>query len=189
MSAPLAALPAEPRGGSVLAPDTGAADPSPESPVTGVVGDVEGTKTCVCGRAYKPRQKNQAHCSSKCYDRAYNLRRPVVRQQPLPFAPEPIRVARPPHNPALVRKLKPATLHVLGLLGDGLPHTRQELARVGGIRYSARVAELREAGHCVLGPTRSPRHGIFETEPLGPDAIERYRLRQPRVTPRAGVGE
>jgi hypothetical protein len=46
---------------------------------------------------------------------------------------------------------------------------------VGGARYSARVEELRAAGHRIKGPSKSPTHGIYETE-LMVDGVEMYRL-------------
>ncbi len=135
-----------------------------------------------CDREIPPQQVRRGEAKRYCSDRCRRAHWEALhpRQAALDFRPEPIRVARPPHSPALVRKLKPAALHILGLLGDGAPHTRQELARVGGARYSARVGELRDAGHRILGPAKSPRHEIYEIEPLGPGAVERYRLEATR---------
>ncbi len=91
-----------------------------------------------------------------------------------------IRIGVPPHDPRLVRKLKPAALHVLGLLGDGRPHTRVELERIGGNRYCSRVNELRRAWHHILGPRgwTSPVPGIGYVSELEPkqDDLECYRL-------------
>lgn len=103
----------------------------------------------------------------------------VAAQQSFTFTPVLIRVAVPPHHPALVHRLKPATLHVLGLLADGQPHTRLELAAVGGNRYCARVKELRAAGHRILGPRGWRNHRNEwepEIEPLDRDGVEQYRL-------------
>lgn len=132
---------------------------------------------CGCGRPV-PETRKRAHfkreyATDACRARVWNR---VLRQAALDFSPPVLRVARPPHNPALVRRLCRAALGILGLLGDELPHSRQELAQVGGARYSARVGELRDAGHVILGPAKSPRHGLYETEPLGPGNVERYRL-------------
>lgn len=122
------------------------------------------------------RGSERVHCSPACRRKAWDdANRPRV-QASLAFEPAPIRVAQPPHNPKLVSKLKPAALNVLGLLGDFEPHSRHELARVGGARYSARVGELRDAGQRILGPSKSARHAIFETEPAGPGGLEMYRL-------------
>lgn len=99
----------------------------------------------------------------------------VAAQQSLSFEPAILRVAVPPHNPRLAARLKPAALHVLGLLGDGKPHSRHELATVGGNRYAARVGELRDAGHLILGPSKSRKHQIWDTEPMAGD-VECYRL-------------
>ena len=98
-----------------------------------------------------------------------------ARQAALDFNPAPLRVHTPPHDPSKVRKLARAALQILGLLGDGQAHSRHELYRVGGARYSARVEELRAAGHRIKGPSKSPRHGIYETEPMV-DGVEMYRL-------------
>ena len=89
-----------------------------------------------------------------------------------------IPLAVPPHDPGKRWALKRAARHILALLQDGCPHSRHELARVGGNRYIARLAEIRAAldGRAlVLGP-RAYR-GVRETEPLGPRSLEMYRLR------------
>ncbi len=125
----------------------------------------------LCGAAFQPSRPHQVYCCD-----GHRIEAWKARQAALPLEPEPIRVAVPPHNPALVRRLRPAALHILGLLGDFLPHSRRELAHVGGARYSARVAELRNGGHVILGPSRSPRHRIWDVEPAGADGLEMYRL-------------
>jgi hypothetical protein len=48
---------------------------------------------------------------------------------------------------------------VLELLRDGAWHTQQEMQRVGGLRYGARVHELRAAGLNVEAEERGP--GVF----------------------------
>lgn len=148
----------------------------------GIVDGVEACSRPGCGSAIPPqatrRGEAKRYCSDRCRRAHWESLHP--RQAVLDFKPEPIRVARPPHNPALVSRLCRAALNVLGLLGDGQPHTRHELAHVGGARYSARVNELREAGHRILGPSKALRlrcaPPIHETEPLGPAGVERYRL-------------
>ena len=149
----------------------------PQPPLSGVTppADAQAGNLCeVCG---KPRSaRSDFYCSRRCKDRAYNAAHPVARQRTLPLTPEPLRVHTPPHNPALVHKLKPAALNVLGLLSDGQPHSRHELYQVGGTRYSARVEEIRAAGHRVLGPSKSIRWRIYECEPAGPGELEMYRL-------------
>jgi hypothetical protein len=98
-----------------------------------------------------------------------------ARQEFLDFTPEPLRVHTPAHDPGKVRRLARAALQILGLLGDGRRHSYHELVKAGGRRYSARVGELRDAGHRILGPLKCPRHGIYETEPMV-DGVEMYRL-------------
>lgn len=152
------------------------------STVTGQTGGVGAIPCGECGTPFVPRQSNQTHCSSRCYDRWYNRRRPAVRANPelrqraLDFDPVPLRVARPPHNPALVTKLKPAARNAFELLDLGKPVSRVALHAVAGNRYAARICELRDAGYRILGPCKSPRHAIYETEPLGPNGLEMYRL-------------
>jgi hypothetical protein len=72
-------------------------------------------------------------------------------QQPLAFDPEPVRVPVS-DDPRLVREARPrlqrACFRILDRLQLG-PATNLELLQVGGLRYSARIHELKGAGHKV----------------------------------------
>jgi hypothetical protein len=97
----------------------------------------------------------------------------------LSLDPEPLRVATPPYAPQMAKKLAPAALKLLGLLSDGRIHNRYELFRVAGARYSARIGELRDSGHRIIGPTKwRDKRGnlVCETVPLGVDGLEHYQL-------------
>ena len=113
------------------------------STVTGLVGSGEGKIRCVCGVEFSPRQRNQGYCSSRCYDRAYNERRPVVRQKALDFTP-PVRRA----DDAQAARLQRKALVLLGALQAG-PLTNVEAMHLGGLRFGARLHELRKAGHRI----------------------------------------
>ena len=121
------------------------------------------------------------YCSDRCRAAAYDAAHPRLgTQRALEFAPPlaalaPARPAIPPHAPKRRRSLQDAALCLLGLLQDEEPHGLDEMLRVGGVRYSARIEELRAAGHRVLGPRPSRRHGILETEPMV-GGREMYRL-------------
>jgi len=53
-----------------------------------------------------------------------------------------------PVDPAKARRLRRSALRILGRLQTG-PATNIELQSVGGLRYGARLHELRQAGHRV----------------------------------------
>ena len=103
----------------------------------------------------------------------------MATQRPIDFAPPVVALiplAVPPHDPGKREALKRAARHILALLGDGQAHTRHELARVGGNRYIARLAEIRAAldGRAVVVGPRAHR-GCREVEPMR-DGCECYRL-------------
>ena len=111
------------------------------------------------------------HCSPEHRRAAWERGHPrVAIQKPLNFTPPAVALiplAVPPHDPQKREALKRAARHILALLGDGQAHSRHELARVGGNRYVARLAEIRAAldGRAVvLGPR--PYRGCQETEPM-----------------------
>ncbi len=104
---------------------------------------------------------------------------PAPIQARLNFGVPLITVVRPPHNPALVSKLKPATLHALALLSPGRAVSRLELQAIAGNRYCSRINELRAAGYRVLGPRRwkDPEgEWVSDLEPLRTDRMEMYRM-------------
>jgi len=133
-----------------------------------------------CEKPIDPRERKRGcvrqYCGKKCRTDAADLRR--GHQRRLPFEPTTTvlrRIGVPDHNPDLAKKLKRSARQILARLEQG-PATRLELQDVGGNRYAARIAELRDAGNRILGPMTCPRHSIFEREPLGPGGIEVYRL-------------
>ena len=104
----------------------------------------------------------------------------MATQRPLDWTPPAVALiplAVPPHDPGKREALKRAARHILALLGDGQAHSRHELARVGGNRYVARLAEIRAAldGRAVVLGPRAHR-GCHEVEPMR-DSVECYRLR------------
>jgi hypothetical protein len=68
---------------------------------------------------------------------------------------------------------KREALHAL--LSDGRWHSQQELVAVGGLRYGARLLELRQGGACI------------ETDDLGGGAF-RYRMLVADVHGQVGFG-
>lgn len=96
-----------------------------------------------CERPFLARRKDQACCSPRCSDADYNRRRPVQR------APEQAGLfpaARELGAEADRRQSKADA--VLERLRRG-PASTLELVRVGGVRFGARVLELRRAGHRI----------------------------------------
>lgn len=68
-------------------------------------------------------------------------------------------------------RLKPSALAILGLLQRRGPCAHYELMDVAGFRYSARIYELRQAGHVIMvtapGPTPGVRVYRLETSAQG----------------------
>lgn len=140
----------------------------------------DGQQCQLCGEVVPERKRpggsRRRYCSDTHRKAASDLRRGVQRH--LDFTPAAVAlrpIGAPAHNPALGSKLKRSALRVLARLEQG-PANRLELQAVGGNRYAARIAELRDSGMRILGPMKCPRHGIYEREPLGPNGIEVYRL-------------
>ena len=136
-----------------------------------------------CTRPVTPqrvrRSKEKTYCSDVCARQHWNEKHPRLgTQAALRFEPPAVAIIPdtvPPHDPKKRPSLHRAALHILGLLGDGMPHSRRELEKVGGNRYAARINAMRQAGHVVLGPRRQLRRGIEEIEPMQ-GGIEFYRL-------------
>lgn len=108
-----------------------------------------------CGQGCPPwdgRGSPRRYCSPGCRSKHWDETHPRVRQAALPLEPVLIRVAVPPQNPKRVEKLKPAARNVLALLECGGTYTWRQIVTVGGLRYSARIGELRAAGYPILGP-------------------------------------
>lgn len=71
--------------------------------------------------------------------------------------------------PDLARRLsKKAAL--LALLSDGQWHQHSECVHVGGTRFSARIAELREEGHVIL--TDNVFGDVFRYKRLPPRPVQ-----------------
>ena len=109
--------------------------------VTPLVGDQAGSLCEVCGKPRSP--KSDFWCSRRCKDTAYNRAHPVTRQARLDFTPAASELAH------AVRGRETKANRILARLRQG-PANSLELLRVGGIRYSARVFELRAQGHRIV---------------------------------------
>ena len=95
-----------------------------------------------CGIWWEIRRTNQRYCSEVCKNRAYNASHPVVRQARLDFTPAARELG------AALRGRETKAQRILDRLKQG-PANSLELLRVGGIRYSARIHELRKQGHRI----------------------------------------
>src|SRR3990172_3003858 len=117
----------------------GTTDRHHEAPVS-VQGSLEGlarlnSDTCPeCGLPMIERRRDAIHCSDKCYWAAWERKHP--RRHPVPV------------DPVKARRLRRSALRILGQLQTG-PATNLELQTVGGLRYGARLHELRQAGHRI----------------------------------------
>ena len=115
----------------------------PPSAVTGQPGDQAGPlRLCSCGVWFRPVKWNQRFCHSKEADKAYNAAHPVVRQRTMDFLPTARELG------AAVGRRETRAQAILARLRRG-PASSQELLRVGGLRYGARLLELRRAGHRI----------------------------------------
>lgn len=111
---------------------------------------------CICGVMFQPGRSDQRYCSTKCKDRAYNLAHPVSRQRAIDWTP-----AGRELGAALDRRETKAQ-RILARLQRG-PADTMELARLGGVRFGARLLELRQAGHRIL-TEHHPDHAIYRLE-------------------------
>jgi hypothetical protein len=84
--------------------------------------------------------------------------------------------ARKP-KPAVRKKLGRASLNILGRLQEGAASWR-ELQVVGGRRFSARLHEIRDAGHVIIGPEPLPERGQLETTAPNAAGDDMYELRR-----------
>ena len=99
-------------------------------------------RTCEgCGRLFLARRRDQWAHAGKCSDKAYNRRHPVVRvEQPrLDFTPAA-------HGLAVEGRRRESKARAIVALLAERPATTWDLARVGGIRFSARLQELEAEG-------------------------------------------
>jgi hypothetical protein len=103
-----------------------------------------------------------------------------VRQEVFDFSPPVVALssldARKP-KPAIRKKLGRAALNILGRLQEG-PASWRDLQAVGGRRFSARLHEIRDAGHVIIGPEPLPERGQLETTVRNPGGDDMYELRQ-----------
>jgi hypothetical protein len=117
-----------------------------------------------CDKPYQPykrRRSAQRFCSASCRARDYDRTHPRIPYQTDIFGLVEGRPA-PPRRPRRRRKRRTAKAEaVLARLREG-PANTLELLRVGGVRFGARVHELRAEGHRIT------------TEPQGDHAV--YRL-------------
>jgi hypothetical protein len=67
----------------------------------------------------------------------------------------------------MARELRGKCLSLLGMLGDGRWHTQQECAASGGMRYSARILELRRRGHDIETRQVDGRQFVYRLAPRG----------------------
>jgi hypothetical protein len=84
--------------------------------------------------------KQEHWCSDACRWRAWDAANP--RQRAIDWTP-----AAREHGAALDKRESKGQ-RILARLKEG-PATTMELARVGGIRFGARILELRQAGHRI----------------------------------------
>lgn len=110
----------------------------------------------VCGIQYEVRRSNQRYCSSTCKDTAYNRAHPVARQARLDFTPASSELAH------AVRGRESKAARILARLRQG-PATTWELAQAGGIRFGARLLELRRAGHRITTVEHAD-HAVYSLE-------------------------
>ena len=110
----------------------------------------------VCGIPYEVRRTGQRYCSAVCKDREYNRMHPVVRQARLDFTPAASELAH------ALRGRETKAERILARLKQG-PATTWELAMTGGIRFGARLLELRRAGHRITTEERED-HAVYRLE-------------------------
>ena len=70
---------------------------------------------------------------------------------------------------------KPARERLLDLLLDGRWHSWQECQSVGGVRYSARLLELKRQGHRI--ETRGEKHSGFDYRHVGVGKPQQKRVK------------
>lgn len=118
--------------------------PEPSGGVTRQRRALRGPLWCYCGASIPDRRRwrGATYCSARCKDKAYNETHPVARQARLDFTPASSELAH------ALRGRETRAQRILARLRQG-PASSQELLRVGGLRYSARVFELRRAGHRI----------------------------------------
>lgn len=99
---------------------------------------------CYCGALIPDRRRwrGARYCSTRCKDKQYNETHPVARQARLDFTPAASELAH------ALRGRETRAQRILARLRQG-PATTWELAQTGGVRFGARLLELRRAGHRI----------------------------------------
>ena len=130
----------------------------PSDSVTGRVG-VLGVLPCEeCGRPFECARGDRRYCGPRCYHAAYNRAHPVSRQPRLDFTPAASQLAH------AVRGRETRAQRILARLQQG-PATSQQLLAVGGLRYGARLLELRRAGHKIT-TEEHPEYAVYTLEAI-----------------------
>lgn len=144
----------------------------------------EGRPCPFCGQPVPPQEvrrgQPKTYCSEACQKRAWNATHPRVGQRIInwnpPARPEAIQGEQQRKlRSELGRRLFQKRALLLRLQ-EG-PALRHEMKAFGGDRFSARVNELRAAGHRIIGPVPAPKHGIFATTEPAPNGEDVYLLR------------
>ncbi len=94
-----------------------------------------------CRKAFVARRRDHVFCSGRCAESDYNSRRPVVRTEQPRFDFTPAA-----HDLAVEGRRRESKARAIVALLAERPATTWDLARVGGIRFSARLQELEAEG-------------------------------------------
>ena len=113
-----------------------------------------------CGTRYEPyprRSGAQRFCCEACRVRDFKAR------QKLLFPPGPVRALdEPPRDQA--DRLTAACARIMARLQQG-PATNLELAALAGLRFGARIFDLRKMGHPIrTGPTEPSGRVVYRLE-------------------------
>lgn len=103
----------------------------------------------ICGRALSGKQKEW--CSDGCKWKAWDAKHPR-----LDFTPAASQLAH------AVRGRETRAQRILARLRQG-PATSQQLLAVGGLKYGARLLELRRAGHRIV-TEEHPEYAVYTLE-------------------------
>lgn len=127
----------------------------------------------VCGAPLDGRQER--FCSDAHRWQMWDREHPRQGMLPIEPAPQPLIALNPTAPKNRKHSLQQACLLILGRLQQG-PAGALEVRALGGWRTSARINELRAAGHYIVGPQPAPRCRITETTNPGPDGLDTYEL-------------
>ncbi len=129
-----------------------------QEPALGVANASIGTwLVCPCGRRFRKRREKQAHCQPSCRNREWRKTHPRVPigQVLLAFDPpgEPVPGVNRSVAPQARERLQAAARRILARLREA-PATNAELLKIGGLRYGARLGEIREHLRWLHGKPR-----------------------------------